>query len=328
MSDLPAGWSPRSYRDDDAEELVRLLQQVFDGWPGVEISVEPVDHLRWKLSSHDTAKQYSIVAELDGRLVGSQLLIARWVQVGGQLLLSRIGTDMVVHPDYRKRGILAKMWALREEARHRFDLNLGQGGHAASRRLGRDTGRTEFGNATDILVHRASDAPPPAGAAWTIAGARTFDERIDGFFEEASRPYRFITVRNLEYLTWRYDLRAGDYSIRLAEDAGRILGYTVLATSHGAGAIADLLVLPERLDVAASLVADAIGQFGRSGISEVSCAVPTHHPYRDVLEQLGFDAKRRTIPLNYRHAAGDDALAFIGDPLASIHVTLGDTDLV
>ena len=107
-----------------------------------------------------------------------------------------------------------------------------------------------------------------------------------------------------------------------------MLGYTVLASSHGLGSIADLLVLPERLDVAASLVADAIDQFGRSDISELSCAVPGHHPYRHVLEQLGFGAKRRTILFNYRAATADDALAFIGDPLASIHVALGDTDLV
>ena len=332
MTDLPSGWSPRHYRDDDIEGLLQLQRDSLGEWPGREITVSPIEHLRWKLASHELARRYSTVAELDSRIVGSMLLIVRRVKVGERLLVARYGADMVVHPDYRGRGILAAMWGVRELGRDAFDLNLGQGGHPAARRLGRDARRTEFANQTDILVRSLDGVRARAAAgptAWTVRGVPNFDERVNDFWAEAARPFEFIGVRDLEYLTWRYDARGGRFIIRLAEQGERLLGYVVLGTSHGAGFVADLLALPGRLDVVESLVRDAIERLRELGASDVACAVPRHHPYRLVLREHGFRAKRRSIPLNYRPKRSQDReLAFLSDPKATLHVSLGDTDRV
>ena len=61
----------------------------------------------------------------------------------------------------------------------------------------------------------------------------------------------------------------------------------------------------------------------------MACAAMRHHPYRVVLQEQGFRAKRRSIPLNYRQkSAQDRELAFLSDSKAALHVSLGDTDLV
>jgi hypothetical protein len=106
-------------------------------------------------------------------------------------------------------------------------------------------------------------------------------------------------VRHRAYLNWRYaDPRAGRYTIRVAEEKGELLGYVVPAVSRGKGFIADLLVLPGRLDVVAALVEDAAGHLAERGLSALRCWCAKRHPYRRcccaVVQAV---AARRRLPL-------------------------------
>lgn len=147
---------------------------------------------------------------------------------------------------------------------------------------------------------------------------------------EAAAPFWLIVERTPEYLNWRFaDARAGAFAIRLAESDGHILGYLVLRMSGGRGHIADLLVLPGRDDVVASLVRDALGQFQSSGVSSVECWATRNHPYREALGQHGFDEKRRTIQFYCQPMrVADEVVEPFGGRDLVMHLVSGDTDLV
>jgi len=172
----------------------------------------------------------------------------------------------------------------------------------------------------------------PWGAAkpgWTLVPTSRFDERIDTFFDDAASAFDFIGLRTMDYMNWRYgDIRAGDFRITTAEEGGRILGFSVLALSHGRAKIADLLALPGRLDVAASLLGDAIRYAHAARAASIDCWLPRRHPYRSLLRREGFLRTANRPHFFERIGGADEDVAFLDDPSAAIHFTLGDSDLV
>jgi hypothetical protein len=188
--------------------------------------------------------------------------------------------------------------------------------------------RIELEKAVNRLLH-----PPYFRRArydGSIAALERFDERIGGFFEEAARPFDFIVVRSADYLHWRYcDPAAGRFTIRVAEQQGRLLGYLVFKIAEGEGYIADLLALPGRSDVVRSLVEDALRHFREAGVEQVTCWMVSRHPYNGILRRYGFLDSGKDVGFGCREVSLDRSdLDFLEDLRARIHLTHGDTDWI
>ena len=325
-------WTSRFIREGDEEGIVELLTTAFGGWPAVEISVPPIEHLRWKLASDPYAMRYGSVAETDGgRIIATQLFFAQHVKVGESVLRLIQGVDLCVHPAFQGRGVMAELRAFAWPTFYKvFDMRVGQTQHTALRTLSKREGSLAIANEVEVLTH-----VPVGGAAstrhvdWAVCGLARFDERVDQFWREASKPFRFILSRSRDYLNWRYDPRGGNYTTKAAERDGRLLGYTVLGISNGKGHIADLLALPGRADVVASLVSAALAYFSDEQVSKIECWLPAHHPYREVMRELGFRQRKRTVHMTYgAFRASEEDVAFLSDPEAALHFVSGDLDLV
>ena len=326
----------RYYRESDDEALISLLQESYGGWPTVDVTVAPIEHLRWKLNSHAIAPRYHMVAEIDSRIVGVRQFWAQPVKVRDRVLMLRQAVDGCVQPAYQGRGIAAQLRAFgAEEFRRAFDLHIGgQSGHPAMIKLWLRESQQPLGNeieAWERSLRRVTAPPERPAVQWTVSQVSRFDGRIDRFWEDASRAFDFLVVRSKDYLNWRYaDPRAGAFTIKLAEEGERVLGYAVLRVLRGKGYLADLLVLPDRLDVLDSLVCDAIRTFGEAGVGTVRYWTPARHPYKAMIAEHGFVFKRRRKRYITFLALGTswDELAFLEDPQTRVHFTIGDLDIV
>jgi hypothetical protein len=169
-----------------------------------------------------------------------------------------------------------------------------------------------------------------AGGDWSITTLERFDERIGGFFDEAARSFDFAVVRTRDYLNWRYfDPAAARFTVRAAEEEGKLLGYLALKITEGEGCIADLLALPGRTEVVRSLVEDALGCFREAGVERVTCWMISRHPYNGILRRYGFIDSRMDVGFRYRVTNPDEGeLDCLADPRARIHLTHGDTDWI
>jgi hypothetical protein len=326
---LPAGCTLRYFRDGDEEGMLDVLERAFDGWPKVELSVRPIEHLRWKLRSHEVALRSHIVAVLDGRIIAVRPLWAARVKVDDRVLLGRQPIDRAVLPAFQNQQMMPAMEARMPSAwAERFDVTLSL--RISWQRLNLTPGHAHR-RTIDIVARSLSIPPPPeAQVDWTLPRVETFDERFDDFWSEASRPYRMIVARTKEYLNYRYaDRRAGNYSIVLAEAGGQVLGYIISTASQGIGRIADVLVLPQRLDVLESLLADAVRRLRDEGKTSLECWRFAYHPYAATLDKLGFDEPKRAKGINFKSLKGlDEEIAFFVDPKSAVHIMAGDTDLV
>ncbi len=322
----------RFSRDEDDEGILRLVSAAFDPWPVAELSATPLDHLRWKLRSHKLAMRF--VGEIAGEIVVARMHVAQRLKVGERVLLSLIGVDYATLPQYQGLGLMSKLgnfgW---DELLAAFDMScFVESGHPGMQMLavGDPAPRERFGDPVDVLTRDGAGVPGGRGSpSFAIEPAERFDERLDEFWIEASRPFDFMVVRDREFLNWRFDPRGGIYDIRLATEGGRMLGYLVAARSYGHGFIADLLVLPGRLDVLESLLRDALVRLRETGVESIRCWLPRRHAYRGVLERLGFRPRGRPLALVYEtYRVGADELRLLHDPRLTVHYSMSDSDLV
>ena len=167
-------------------------------------------------------------------------------------------------------------------------------------------------------------------AAWSVRAVPAFDARVEGLFREAASGFDLIQMRDAAYLNWRYcDPRGGPYTILVAEEGGALLGYAALLLAGGWAALADLLVLPGRDDVAYSLLRAAVARAKASPAAEVRAWLPARHAYRPALERAGFHAVRAPGIGQFRALDMPlDELATVASPDARVHLMLGDSDYI
>ena len=321
----------RLSRADDEAGILAVYTAAFDRWPVAELTVPLLDHLRWKLCSHERALHF--VGEIAGEIVVTRPHVVRRIKVGERVLLSQAGVDNATLPRYQGLGLMAELRDFGWDVLGAFDMAyFVESGHPRMQALQPKVPvpLERFANTVDVLVHDLRDAATAYDSPrFELRSAERFDERTDLFWSEASRPFDFIVVRDSEYLNWRFDPRAGTYHIRLATEGGRVLGYTVTATAYGRGYIADLLVLPARPDVLEALLRDALDRLRAAGVSSVKAWLPRRHAYRGVFERFGFRPRGPAVAFAFEsHRASAEELRFLHEPRLTMHVSLSDSDVV
>jgi GNAT superfamily N-acetyltransferase len=368
MSESDSRVTFRNPGEADEPQLLELLTRVFRRWPRFEIPVSAREHLRWKMRSNPMVARHQWVAEIDGRIVAMILRIFRRIRIGGRDYLARDGVDVAVDPRHQSRGIYGAMLDYAREMPQdaEFDLGLAYSSNPRTRRAKRKAERRELDNPIQVLEKpclplaiaarrrkRGGRLPAPLSAlritlqaawnrlgnlphwrpirrSWSITTLERFDGRTDRLFDEAARPFDFLVVRSSDYMNWRYrDPAAAHFTVRIAEQEGRILGYLILKISQGEGYIADLLALPERVDVVRSLIRDALRIFREARVELVQCWMISRHPYNRILRRYGFLDSGKDVGFRYRLKRIDPAsVEFLEGADARIHLTQGDTDWI
>ncbi len=359
----------RNATEADQPKMLELLFCAFQQWPALPIEVPPIEHLRWKLRSDPIAPRHQWVTEIDQRIAAMTLRILFRVRVRGRDYLAREEGDAAVDPRYQGSGLYrALLDYIYESPRDDdFSLTFWFSTNPRTRRPGRVEDGQLLANPIRVLekpydaraiVARRREKyggrlPAPLAAlrikartivnslshppywrstkgAWSIATLERFDDRIGGFFDEAAAPFDFVVVRSKDYLNWRYcEPAAGRFTVRVAEEDERILGYLVFKVTEGGGYIADLLALPGRNDVVRSLLEDALGLLREANVELVTCWMVSRHPYSAILRRYGFFDSRKDVGCRYRTLSFDRSeLGFLRDGAARIHLTHGESDWV
>jgi len=341
---IPPAFTRRAHRAGDDRLLLELLLLGFGTWPKVEVQCDPIDHLRWKLSNTAEAPGIHRITEVDGKPAASVFCWIQNVKIRDRLYRNIQGVDHVAHPEFQGRGLVAARteWRRNNPDDQPCDFQFGPlSGHPAMvhmRQRAQQAGTSlGIGNRVRVLtlpllddagarVEQALLSPEPCD--FTIRVAESFDDRIDDFWLTGAEPYDFIVERTKDYMNWRYaDPRAGLFSIHLAERDGELLGYSTLRLSHERGYIADLLTLPDCLDVAEVLLEDAVVTLAALAVTRIDWWIPLRHPYQQLARARGFVDKRIVDIGLFPHNPALD-LTFLADPSVPVHFAAGDTDLV
>lgn len=314
-------WSVREYRDGDEEGLLELRRNVHGKVPD-----EEQWRRRWKWMHRDNpaGKSRIWLAEHDNIIIGQCPFFFTQMKVGEEVATAAHSRDLMTDPNYRRQGISYTLQTVGQNEVAKEGISIMYSFPNKSNYLSKmksgwyDVGLLQFrfkilntknllrkhvGNKLLLAICTAvanlllsiffKTKEPPKINGLTISRVSFFDDRIDDLWKRVSHDYEIITVRNKEYLNWRYTQVPGaKYEIYIAEKDGQVCGYIVLrAVKEGSlvkGYIFDLLILSNREDVAHCLLSKAIQYFKHQKADFIYCKMMVGKRLLNIFRRAGF----------------------------------------
>lgn len=354
----------RLFEPGDEELIVKLLEDVFEGWPKFDLQCSPLDHWKWKFL--DAPKGALIFITMDsGQIIQTRHVILKDIKVGNNVYKSGIGADLALREEYRGTGAYRQLREFKDGVEDPLNMKFRTFIQGNPKLIARDKqeGRPEFPHRVresvriiDPSLHfgrknqtintlafksiaaftRARKTINPITEDTediTVKQVKLFDERVNSLCIGALEHSRFMIVRDRDYLNWRYcDPRGGEYSVYIAEKDEDIIGYMVLRINqyyedYPTGYLVDLLVDPEYLNAYLPLLDAQKEFFEASDINYVKTWSIDNRNSKYLLN-VGFVPKPEKIHLmiNEKTLEEESYNVLKSADSSQIHFALGDHD--
>lgn len=265
--------------------------------------------------------------------------------------------DTFIHPDYRGKGIGAKL--VKSQAATAGSFLVALWFNAPNHKAYQKAGWTDIQGLRPFHKHMRSDyflsrriknkkirkvlsltldvllkiidlkSPKEEVNDVRVEEVDSFDERIDNLFEKASRTYSIIMARRSPLLNWKYvKCLFKTYKKYIAVKDGEVIGYMISRISKEGdilnGTIVDFLVSREDKHAFRALISNALNRFKKEGVHYVSILAPEFH-FRKNLSEFGFRASEVFLPFMVTNWEPLCAKEFVTD-IKNWFITFGDSD--
>jgi len=277
---------------------------------------------KWQYGSNPAGASLVRVAVHESSIVGHHSFIFTNMKVGNKILNGYQSTDAMTSPDYRCQGIATELF------RHLF-AEIDAVGDSVVFGFPNDkiypvdlqTGWVDIGRMQTLLkplqwrnavklkvknrfLQRLSaiggglvfnrvlfkTRKPPIMEGLKINQVASFDDRINDFWTKVCNQHEIMVVRTDDYLNWRYRGPDVDYPIFVAEQAGEICGYVLLAYTVRKGVkgcnIFDMLAQSEQ--VMHCLVSKVIEDCQHRDVALITYRLIANRTYHRILKRNGF----------------------------------------
>src|SRR5262245_53479037 len=339
MSDGP--WAIRPYRSGDEIGLVDLFVRSFR---------KPITtaHLLWKLRGYELPFE-NVWLVVDGeRIIAQYAGIPVRVLSAGGLRWAVLGTDTMVDPDYRRRGLLTRIaghaYTYWQDAGAAFVYGLPneQVGPGLDR-LGLKyafpvrwrwypirpfailAARSNIRVSTRLLdaCWYASTSGSRGTKPIELLEAHDPDTSFEDIFRKRTPSAGLMFVRNREWIRWRYFLAPdAGYRLLLAIQAGEPLGYVAYRLQNAGGVIAEVFAPDDRVSL--TLVGGAVEHLRKLGARSISTLAVPQMSYDRVCRKLHFRAFK-SFGFSVLPLASDLSREYVSNPNAW-HLSGGDFD--
>lgn len=352
---MSSGWQIRRATEQDGDAIALLFEEVFQ-------KKCPVSHWKWKYVDNPAGKPYTFLAEDSGRIIGHCSLLPAWMSFQGRKTMAAQRVDSMVHPAYRRRGILvslAKECYGRASAEgvavlyhfpneQSYSLSLQR---LDSERLGE---LPQFVKILDIraIIERRIHSPTVASLAAQpprllsrarrgnvrretaehveVVDVGAFDQHFDDLWLKVKDRFGISIWKDSNYLNWRYaSCPDRHYDILAAEEEGTLTGFMVLMSAEGpskVGRVVDFVSLPGREQAESLLVLAGLEHLREQGADMASCHVFEHSPLCQSLRRQGFFKRGEAFDVVVRALGGDLPSAALLD-IKQWHLVGGDIDV-
>jgi GNAT superfamily N-acetyltransferase len=248
------------YREADEPAVLALLASAFGRWPR-GLDAEPGAFFRWKHWTSPFGPSITLVARLEGRVVGFVGLMPWRLRFGATIRETIRGVDIAVAPTVQRQGVARALIAASRD-RYSSDVVLGWSNPNDSSRPGvLKSGRRHVnGTARFVGLGGAKRDHPkrlgvcgpalPMGHAGESAALALADETmLERVLSAPASPERICTAHDPEFLRWRYG-HLGCYRAVVSEHPRAGAGIAIFRVQqHGRFSVAHVFeLLVERDD--------------------------------------------------------------------------------
>ena len=314
---------------------------------------------RWEFIENPDGRASIYIVEDQRKIIAHFADIPRRFSVGGEAVLGTLSLDLMVHPDYWRKGIFQAMgkyaiqrvkndncffmssYPIRRETINGFKkigwrkmvklpvvvypINFSG---VINRYLRFQPLSLLIGGVARFfyfLLHGLKRKKRTGEAE--IEKVDLLDDAFNGFWQKASTLYPILGIRDQNYLNWRY-LRhpTRTYSIYRAKISGEMKGYIILRKvkllNFDSTVIVDLLALDEATLI--GLVEKGIEHSRAERTDLLGFMVPLDHLYYKILRRMGFLPSLKTfLFMVYPHSGKEILLS-----PEKWYVNWGDTDVI
>lgn len=333
----------RAYRPEDQSQVLDLLKTAFGNWPGEVEDHDPAEFFRWKHVDGPIGRSISLVAEANGAVIGFEAWLRWRLKAAGRTFHGVRAVDLAVDANYRRRGVYT---ALVGEAGKHFPPEIAfslSNPNTQSRPGSIQAGRSEIGqfrlllrvrNPVRIGMSLIADSwgagvrePSPPVEAEPAAEALDNGDCVRSLLAQTEKSdARLTTVKDLDYLRWRYGSLSLYRAIRVQRN-GRLAGMAIFRI-HRRGpllvsTVCELFVAGSDRGLARNLLRQVVKA---SPVDYLVCHFPLRSTQRQAALQCGFVRMPRG-PVPTIRVFGD---GIVPDPAqrASWALCLGDFDLL
>jgi len=349
-------WKVRDGNQKDMEGILSLR--------GVAFGEEEKDKLdprfwRWEFMEGPDGKAFIYIVEDENKIIGHFADIPRRFSIEGEVVLGTLSLDLMVQPDYWRRGIFA---AMGRYGAQRVKQENGLFMTSFPIRLETILGFKKIGwkGVVELpvlvypirfsgIVNRYFHFLP---LSILVGGVSRFfytflfktrrrnefkgieieeivqlDDQFEPFWRKVLSLNPIMGIRDKNYMTWRYlQHPTRTYTIFRATKKGEMGGFIVLRKvdllEFNSAVIVDLLALDR--DFLMALVGKGIEQSQKEGVDLLGFMVPKPHPYYKILRGCGFLPSFKTfLFMVYSHTEEKS----LSNP-KGWYVNWGDTDVI
>jgi GNAT superfamily N-acetyltransferase len=352
-------YSIRAYKEGDEENIVSLLDLVFDGWPNYDLQVSNKEYWRWK---HKPSMKYdttvAVCVNHENHIIGCIHRLLFHAKIGEKDNLIQHGTDLAVHPNYRRRGISNE---LRQKVPMNYlrygstvnplvkNAHLNQGAlfqspiYVYKKIFNYDIYKSKNKvNKTWLYRHQILEKMDKIKfekkeRKYKVKLIKKFDEGINRFWNYVKKDYDFSINKTMDYLNWRYcDFRSGDFKVFQVEEENRILGYGVTRINRvdpykHLGLIVELEVINSDKSVADSIISEIDHFFDQQKVNERNLWVVRDSKISKMIRGHGYVNTYWDIYVHMNNNDGSmlDLLEYIPKIKPDrINFQMGDTDSI
>ncbi len=349
-------WKVRDGNKQDLEKIIALRKIVF--------GLEEEDKLdpkfwQWEFIGGVDGQAYIYVVDHRDKIIGHFADLPRRFSIGGRVVHGTLSLDLMVHPDYRRKGLFTAMGKygvqrVKENQgvfmtafpiRSATIYGLKRIGWKEIMRLPVLVYPIRFSGIAGRYFHFLPINLMMGGVARILYDSifylnkrETFhrkkiervmewDDEFEVFSIKAISLFSNMGMRDRTYMEWRY-LRhpTRNYIILRAVENGTMRGFIILRKVNLLGfnsaVIVDLMAFDE--DSLNSLVGEGIAYSRREGVHLLGIMVPEPHPYYPLLKKRGFLRSPKTFRFMIYSNSEDKSLL---NPNRWF-VTWGDTDVI
>jgi len=350
-------WIIRNGDERDLKEILSLRRVVFGEMEKDKLNPE---FWRWEFMGGPDGKAFIYIAEEKGSLIGHFADIPRRFSVNGKVVLGTLSLDLMVRPDFRRRGIFEEMGTY--AVQHvKAERGLFLTAYPIRKETIRGLIKIGWKKIVELpvlvypirfqgIVNRYLHIRPLSFLLGGVIGvfhlllfqgrARAkavggidvdqvdqLGEEFDLFWQRASSISSIIGVRDQCFLNWRYRKNPSrTYTIYRTKKNGEMTGYIVLRKvdllQFNSAVIVDLLVLDKQSLNA--LVAKGIEHSYKEGAVLLGFMVPKTHPYYGSLIARGFLPSLKSFQFMIYDCGN---VAALEDP-KGWYVNWGDSDVI
>lgn len=323
MSESDAALVFRGYRPGDEDQIVDLFNAVFQ--KNLTLS-----EWRWAYQENP-AKRLDIVLAFSGSmLIGQSAGIPLAFDHEGNILRASRPQNVMVHPDFRNQGIFSETLKRLTDDCYAKNLDFVLT-FPNDNSIGAFVEKSNYNHVFDICEFRlpVNAAPTNNDHRWMIHIQENIDFTKDDvrFISEQLKPFKIFTVRDLNYLNWRYHKNSGKrYAVIRAWDGDRLIGFAVSKFYPEALSIdlVEFIFLRDTATIRAALTT-IHRHYKNRGATSFSIWLAEHYPSHQFLADIGFEKTARKTHVVYKTLSPQCSAHC--DRADSYYLSMGDSDV-